>query len=740
MSWSLGWRRTPRATDEGIRATTPATRRLLTSLPPDHPVGSHPASVGERPLRNLSAQPIVARRIRAAICNRPNAGRLREAGARRNRYQGRRTRDDGSRDDPYSIGRRPWHTHPRDESSASQRTTRDIAVGPLRGGRAPLSGHPLRAPRRAQTTGSVAAQRQDRADRPRRRRHPRQPAGPFCKTAAGCRRRCRQPCSGAARHAGDGAGLGFPGQCGDPGRRPSLEPAHRQCDRCAPSNRNPGQRLGPARAPRAVERHPETRRANRRCAPSRSARLAGQPGSAKGSAAVQEGTPLGEEHMTTVDEAPARAKHTREETKSGADRQAKPRRPAVKPRGSLITALDVGTTKTCCFIARVESDRPRVLGIGHQISREIRNGGIVDLEATSASVLNAVHAAEEMAGETIQRVVANLSGGFSASRIIRAEIGVTGREITDAEMRRVLEHGYLLREPGDRQVIHSVPVGFSVDDSRGIRDPRGMLGERLGVNMHVVTASAAGVRNHASAIGRSHLEVEALVVSPYASGLSCLVEDEIGLGVTVIDMGGGTTTIGVFFDGNLIFADYVPVGGAHVTNDIARGLSTGVAHAERMKTLFGSAISTSTDEREMIAVPQIGEEEEGHVNHVPKSLLVGIIAPRIEETFELVRNRLEASGFDKVAGRRVVLTGGACQLHGARELAALILDKQVRIGRPLRVSGLAEATGGTAFSTAVGLLHFALSERAEVPRAGRGLATEPTGFFGRFGHWLRENF
>jgi cell division protein FtsA len=248
------------------------------------------------------------------------------------------------------------------------------------------------------------------------------------------------------------------------------------------------------------------------------------------------------------------------------------------------------------------------------------------------------------------------------------------------------------------------------------------------------------VRNHASAIGRSHREVDALVVGPYASGLSCLVEDEIALGVTVIDMGGGTTTIGVFFDGNLIFADYVPVGGGHVTNDIARGLSTSVAHSERMKTLFGSAISASTDEREMIAVPQIGEEDEGHVNHVPKSLLVGIIAPRIEETFELVRNRLEASGFDKVAGRRVVMTGGACQLHGAREFAALILDKQVRIGRPQRVAGLAEATGGPAFSTTAGLLHFALSERAEVSGVNRNSVGARRGVFGRLGLWLRENF
>jgi cell division protein FtsA len=447
--------------------------------------------------------------------------------------------------------------------------------------------------------------------------------------------------------------------------------------------------------------------------------------------------------MTAIDEVRTRARSVKSTRKSAGKPSSRGRGEKSKlphrPRGSVVAALDIGTTKVCCFIARAHSEGPQVLGIGHQVARGLRNGVIVDLEAAGISVAGAVHAAEEMAGETIQQVVANLSGGFGASRIVKAEIGVAGREIGDSELQRVLDQGYQLREPGDRQIMHSVPVGFSIDDSRGIRDPRGMYGERLGVNMNVVTASAAAVRNQSAAIGRSHLEVEALVVSPYAAGLACLVEDEIGLGVTVIDMGGGTTTIAVFFDGNLIFAASVPVGGGHVTNDIARGLSTPIAHAERMKTLFGTAISTSTDERDMLAVPQIGEEEDGHVNHVPKSLLVGIIAPRIEETFEMVRDRLEASGFDKLAGRRVVLTGGAAQLNGVREFAGLILDKQIRIGRPARVSGLAEATSGPAFSTAAGLLHFALSERAEVPRPGRAAAGPTSGLMGRLGHWLKEN-
>jgi len=416
------------------------------------------------------------------------------------------------------------------------------------------------------------------------------------------------------------------------------------------------------------------------------------------------------------------------------------KKPLARPRGGLVAAVDIGTSKIGCFIARVGPEGPRVIGIGHQVSRGVRNGVIVDLDAASQSVLNAVHAAEQMAGETVSEVVVNLSGGFPASRIVNVEIPTAGGEIGEQDMRRVIEEGHRLKEPEERAVIHSIPVGFSLDGSRGIRDPRGMAGRTLGVNMHVVSARPAALRNITAALGRCHLDVAAVVVSPYASGLSSLVEDEMDLGVTLVDMGAGTTTIAVFFDHNLIFADSVPVGGGHVTSDIARGLSTPLVHAERMKTLYGSALPSPSDERESISVPQVGEEEDGHANNVPKSLLVGIISPRLEETFELVRNRLDASGYDKLAGRRIVLTGGASQLPGTRELAGLILDKQIRVGRPLNVAGLAEATQGPAFSTCAGLLHFALSERAETFRPARLSAGQPSGFLGRIGHWLRENF
>jgi cell division protein FtsA len=409
------------------------------------------------------------------------------------------------------------------------------------------------------------------------------------------------------------------------------------------------------------------------------------------------------------------------------------------PRRSLVGIVDIGTSKVCCFIARPDAQGPKIVGIGHQLSRGVKNGVIVDLEAASQSVITAIHAAEEMAGELLSSVVVNLSGGFHASRIVQSEINLNGREVGDSDLKRVLNLGHHMKEPPGREVIHAIPVGFSIDGSRGIRDPRGMSGLKLAVNMHAVTADSAALRNINACLGRCHLEVEAFVASPYAAGLSALVEDETKIGVTLIDMGGGTTTIAVFYDGNLVFADSIPIGGNHVTNDIVRGLSTPLSHAERMKTLHGCCITSSTDEREMIAVPQIGEEDETQSNHVPKSYLVGIIAPRLEETFDMVRDRLDHSGFDKLSGRRVVLTGGACQLAGVRELAAIILDKQVRIATPLRIAGLAAATGGPAFATSAGLVHFAFSERAETPRPlGAPVGLPDWRLFGLW-RWLREN-
>ncbi|HIJ39288.1 MAG TPA: cell division protein FtsA, partial [Rhodospirillaceae bacterium] len=367
----------------------------------------------------------------------------------------------------------------------------------------------------------------------------------------------------------------------------------------------------------------------------------------------------------------------------------------MKLRHGTVAALDVGTTKVACFIARATDDGTlRVQGIGHQLSRGMRNGAVVDMEEAETAIRAAVDAAEQMAEERIREVVLNVSGGQPSSTNVTVEVSVNGHEIGEQDIRRMLDHARHHSQDSDREMVHSIPIGFTVDGNDGIRDPRGMFGDRLAVTIHMVNANPGPLRNLSTVIHRCHLDIEARVASAYASGLACLVDDEKDLGVTCIDLGGGTTSIAVFQGGHLVHTDSIPVGGMHVTNDIARGLSTPLVHAERMKTLYGSALPSPSDDREILKVPLVGEDEDGASNQVPRSMLVQIIQPRLEETFELVRSHLQAGGFDKVAGRRVVLTGGTAQLQSIRDLASMVLDKQVRIGRPVGLHGLPEATGG----------------------------------------------
>jgi cell division protein FtsA len=405
----------------------------------------------------------------------------------------------------------------------------------------------------------------------------------------------------------------------------------------------------------------------------------------------------------------------------------------------MIAALDIGSSKVCCVIARVDdANTIRVAGVGHQSSQGVRAGTIINMDDAEAAIANAVHTAEQAAGVTIRDVVVNISGGRPTSHMASVEVAVLDQEVTEVDLRRAMVQSRTQYRINDADVIHAIPIGYSLDGNRGIRDPRGMFGDRLGVQVHLITADGGPIRNLRTCVARCHLDVDSLVVSPYASGLSCLVEDELDLGVTCIDMGGGTTTIAVFAEGNLIYADSIPVGGNHVTSDIARGLTTPLSHAERMKILYGHAMPSSTDEREMVDVPLVGEDERGQGNQVPKSLLVGIIQPRLEEIFELVRSRIEHSGIAKQAGRRVVLTGGACQMHGTRDLAQLILDKQVRVGRPGRVKGLTDVTSGPAFASVCGLLLQASRQPAELPVSSPAMVA-PSNIWGRVSGWLREN-
>jgi cell division protein FtsA len=417
-----------------------------------------------------------------------------------------------------------------------------------------------------------------------------------------------------------------------------------------------------------------------------------------------------------------------------------PKRPRHRPRGSIVAAIDVGSTKIACFLARVEDDdRLQPIGIGHQLSQGVKSGAIVDMEAATAAIAQAVNAAEQMAGETIQEAMVNLSGAHVESHPLTVEVAISGHQVGDLDLRRALASARQVEKPGETEIVHAIPVGYAIDGMRGIEEPRGMFGQTLGVQLHAIAANSGAVRTLGTCVADAHLNVEGVCVGSYASGLATLVDDEMDLGCVLIDMGGGTTEIGVFVEGVCVHVDCVPVGGAHVTRDVASGLSTSLTHAERIKTLYGAAFASSADERELIDVPQIGEPgDTEHPNHLPRSFLTSIIQPRLEETFEMVRGKLEASGFQNAAGRRVVLTGGASQLAGVRELAQLILDKQVRLARPFRVPGLAENAAGPAFATAAGLLRFAArmpDDLKSLPAATPG----PTSLIGRVGHWLREN-
>ncbi len=413
------------------------------------------------------------------------------------------------------------------------------------------------------------------------------------------------------------------------------------------------------------------------------------------------------------------------------------------PRNSTIAALDVGTTKVACFIAHMgtgESDEFHIAGVGYHRSRGMRSGQVTNLDEAEASIRAAVDAAEQMSNSRIDKVFLNMSCGTPQSTRVDVELAVAGHQIRDTDVRRVLDHGSAQYNVNDRELIHCIPTGYSIDGGNGILDPRGMYGDKLGVNIHLVTAAVGPSRNLNTVIDRCDLDIEDRVVTPYASGLACLVDDEKDLGVTVIDMGGGTTSIAVFLESQVVYVDTLPLGGNHVTSDIAKGLSTPIAKAERLKTVYGSVMQSPGDARELLKVPLVGEDDEDSANEVPKSMLVQIIAARLEETFELVRSHLETSGFGKTAGRRVVLTGGASQLEGVRDLAELVLDKQVRLGRPKMIRGLPDSLSGPAFATAVGLLRYGLREHVAKPDHAAMAAAKNKRNIGRIGQWLRENF
>lgn len=372
--------------------------------------------------------------------------------------------------------------------------------------------------------------------------------------------------------------------------------------------------------------------------------------------------------------------------------------------------LDIGSSKITCLIGRGEADgRLRCLGFGWQKSRGIKSGGIVDLEEAEKAIRAAVGAAEDQADTRLKSVLVNLSCGAPGSQLFNVQWPVDGRAVMADDIRRVVREARHRATADGRAVIHVLPLSFATDETAGVIDPRGLFCDTLTAQLHVVDAGSTALRTLSACLARCELDIAALVSAPLAAGLATLAADERELGATIIDMGGGTTTMAVFSEGQILHTSQLPVGGHHVTTDIAKGLSTSIAHAERLKALYGNCHSSPDDQRELLPVPLVGEAEH-QIAQMPRSHLIGCIRPRLEEIFEMVKDRLETAGLGREGATRVVLTGGASQLGGVRELAAQILERPVRLGRPGQVIGLPDSASGPGFATLVGLLAFATGD------------------------------
>lgn len=373
-------------------------------------------------------------------------------------------------------------------------------------------------------------------------------------------------------------------------------------------------------------------------------------------------------------------------------------------RTGLVAVLDVGSSKTVCLIARSEPGSIKVLGAALRESRGLRGGTVVEMTTAEESIRDCVAAAENLADARIQNVLISVNCGSPTSITARATMALDGTLVSDDILRHLLAEGRARCQLENHVVIQSMPTSYVVDEAMGVRDPSGMYGQRIGVSMHAVAVKPTPLTNLKLAVERCHLNVAAALFAPYASGLSVLTDDEKQLGATIIDMGGGCTSIAVFLEGHLVHSDVVPIGGAAVTSDLARMLAAPLAAAERAKVLYGAALGDLESGADVVSVPQMGEENEEADLRVPRSMLTRIIQARLEETFGEVQKRLRESGYDVAAGRRLVLTGGASQLAGARELAARVLNKQVRVGRPRPQAGLPASSAGPDYATAVGLL------------------------------------
>ncbi|MGC2180815.1 MAG: cell division protein FtsA [Bradyrhizobium sp.] len=433
--------------------------------------------------------------------------------------------------------------------------------------------------------------------------------------------------------------------------------------------------------------------------------------------------------------------------------QAPKTRPMSGKRTALVASLDIGTSKIACMIARLTPCPPsealggrshavELIGYSQIQSRGVKAGAVVDLAECEQAVRQAVAAAEDMAKVRVESVLLSVSAGRLQGQLIEAAADIKGGAVTSADVSRVTSAGMHHATGEGRTVLHALPISYSLDGVKGVRDAKGMVARQFGVDMNVVTADTTVVKNLMLVVERCHLNVEAMAASPYVAGLSVLTDDEADLGAAVVEMGAGTTTIATYSGGRFMHASGFALGGQHITMDLARGLSACIADAERIKTLYGTVLTGGSDAHELMSVPSAGDDELDVPQVVSHATIANIVRPRAEEIFEMVRDRLADSPFAAEPKARVVLSGGASQLTGILELATRILNRPVRTGRPLGFSRLSSEAKGASFAVAAGLHvypQYAHLEHVE-PRHTRQLRTGTDGYFGKVGRWLREGF
>ncbi len=426
-------------------------------------------------------------------------------------------------------------------------------------------------------------------------------------------------------------------------------------------------------------------------------------------------------------------------------------KPIDRKRTSVVAALDIGTSKIACLIGRLKplddetllrgrSHTIELIGFGQTRARGMKAGAIVDMNKAEEAIRLAVATAEQSAKVEIGSVVLSISGGRLGSDSFAASARLLGPSVEENDISRVLDAASLHSVRDGRGVLHSLPVSFALDQVRGIREPRGMLGDVLSADLHVVTADLPALKNLVLCVERCHLSVDGLIAAPYAAGLAVLAADEMEIGSTLIDFGMGTTTAAVFAQGECVHVDGIALGGSHVTMDLARGLSTRIAEAERLKTLHASALVGASDESELVTVPAVDGGEHDAPNAVSRAQIVRMVRPRIDEILEMIRDRLKAANMLAAASRRIVLTGGASQLTGLAEVAARLFNTTARIGHPLGMTNFSETAKGPAFAVSAGLLaypQYAGREHYEPRRRHKGAETN---YLTRVGEWIRQSF